>query len=465
MKLKTLVLTVTVLALLSALAWYLQRPPRAAAPDPRVGQTVFDAKALDQATQLRLSDQGKTVVLTKGPDGKWIDTSYFDLPADFSKLGRFIDDLSGAKIQRVVSRNPEVLARLEFKDTAISLLNAAGKDLWKLTLGKDAEGGGRFVKFDDETTGYLANIAVFLDADAKNWADSQLINLKSDDVAAVDIGFADGQSVAVTRAKKDEPWAAAKVPAGQRLKAESITSLLSTLTTLRFQDTSDLTDPNAVAAREHSRTVKLTTFDGKTLTVALGRKPEEKKSVPQKSEVSGQPAAPPASPLAAAKPEGEAGKSEVNGQNAASETKTETAATANAEPKTQNPEPKTPNPAATPPAPPKEETIPAGPVYASITSSDAAAPIDALMKKRAFQISDWNFTSLPQKPDDLFEPIPAPPAEKKPEAKPEAQPASATPESKPVEAKLAEPAPEAKPATSTPETEPAEAKPPETPKP
>jgi hypothetical protein len=39
------------------------------------------------------------------------------------------------------------------------------------------------------------------------------------------------------------------------------------------------------------------------------------------------------------------------------------------------------------------------------------------MKKRAFQIFDWNFTSLPLKRDELFEPVSTTtPAEKKPEA-------------------------------------------------
>jgi hypothetical protein len=66
------------------------------------------------------------------------------------------------------------------------------------------------------------------------------------------------------------------------------------------------------------------------------------------------------------------------------------------------------------PEEPKTETIPAGPVYAFITSSDPGATINALMAKRAFQIFDSNFTNLPQKREELFEPLPTAPAEKKP---------------------------------------------------
>ena len=61
------------------------------------------------------------------------------------------------------------------------------------------------------------------------------------------------------------------------------------------------------------------------------------------------------------------------------------------------------------------------------------------MKRRAFQIYDWNFTSLPQKSDELYEPVPAPPLpEKKPEA---AKPAEAKGETKPAEPPVATPKP------------------------
>lgn len=434
MKLKTLILSVAVLAVLSAVAFLLQRPSAPANQDARIGQPVFDTKALEKTARIRLADQGKTVLLTKQPNGKWIDSSYFDLPADFSKLSRFTDDLSNAKIQRLVTRSPERLARLDFKDTSIALLDSAGQALWAITLGKNAEGGGRFVKFDDEQKGYLANLSLYLDADAKNWADSLLVDLKPDDIAAVEVGFAEGGPVVATRAKKEATWAAAGAPTGQRIKGDRITSLLSSFSSLRFQDTADLTDANVEAARQHSRTVKLTTFDHKTITIQLGRKPEERKEIKaQMSEGSGQ-------------------RSEVRDQKITNELASGPASanppTASAAPATaptkQNSEPnpsaeaptkaESLNPQSTagpPPAKPEEpkvETIPAGPVYAFITSSDPAAPVNAIMMKRAFQIYDWNFTSLPQKSDELFEPVPAPPPEQKTETKPVEKPAE-TPKS------------------------------------
>jgi hypothetical protein len=409
MKLKTLALSVAILLVLAVVAYFLQRPPTAAAMDARIGQSVFAARVLEKTTRLRLIDQGKTVLLAKQPDGKWIDSSYFDLPADFSKLSRFIDDLANAKIQRLVTRSPERLARLDFKDTSIALLDSAGQVLWAITLGKNAEGGGRFVKFDDEQKGYLANLSLFLDADAKNWADSLLVDLKPDDIAGIEVGFETGEPVAASRAKKEDAWTAAKAPAGQRIKGDRITALLSSFGSLRFQDTADLTDANVETARRHSRTVRLTTFDHKSITLQLGRKPEEKKpeTRSQKSEA-GEP-----------KPEASNQKPEAASQGSTQNPEPNLSTVASAKVETLNPEPAA-APASQPP----------GPVYAFIASSDPAAPVNALMKKRAFQIYDWNFTSLPQKSDELFEPVPAAPPEEK---KPETRPAEPKPEAKPTE--------------------------------
>jgi hypothetical protein len=44
-------------------------------------------------------------------------------------------------------------------------------------------------------------------------------------------------------------------------------------------------------------------------------------------------------------------------------------------------------------------------VFASIVSSDPHAPVNEMMKRRAVEVDDYVFTGLPQKPDELFEPL------------------------------------------------------------
>jgi len=363
MKLKTLAAAVAVLAVLAIAAAWFNRTPPAPAADPRVGQPLADPALAPKIERLRVTDQGKTAELVRQPDGTWKVPGYYDFPADFSKVSSLVSDLTTAKLQRLVTTNPARIARLGFEGTKLDFLDAAGKKLWSVTLGRNADTGGRFVRFGDEAKAYLADLNSSIDAEPKDWADSALTNLKADDIAKVEIGFEDGPSVTVSRTKAGEPWTSAKTPAGQQVSSDKISSLLNSLDSLRFTDTADPKDPQAAAARQHERTFRLTTFGGQTTTVAVGRKPEEKKPAPK---------------VAAAKPATAAGDKS----------------------------------AAAPPPAPAEETIPAGPVYAAVTPADAKSPLNALMGQRAFQIDDYLFTSLPQKAADLYEPAPAAPAKK-----------------------------------------------------
>ncbi len=379
MKLKTLLVSVLVLAALSAGAFLLRRPPAPPTADPRIGQPLAEAGAVEKAAKLRFSDAGKTVLLTRQSDGSWRVPSYFDFPADFGKLSGFVGSLTETKLQRLVTSNAERLARLEFKDTKIELLDAADKPLLTLVLGKSAEAGGRFIRFGDEPKAYQANFSAWLDVEAKNWASTELLTLKADDIAKVEVPFADG-AVTFTRAKKDDAWTADKTPAGQRVKADRLANVLSSVGTIRFTETTEKTDANALAADANQRLFKLETFDKKVIKVGLGRKPEEKKLKAPVASADGK-----SGPAALGKVSDLAKKDGVAGDKKTDDAK---------------------------PLAPEFETIPAGPVFVVVSHGDgAAAPVNTLMAKRAFQMADYTFSGLPQKAEELFE---AAPAETKP---------------------------------------------------
>ena len=384
MKIRTIVLTIAVLAALSAVAFFATRTAPPPLADTRLGQPLIDRALVEKAAKLRFGDQGKTVTLVRQPDATWRVATYYDFPADFSKLTTFIGSLTDAKLDRLVTSSPDRIARLEFKDTKIELLDATDKEIWTVTLGKTPEtGGGRYLRYGAEQKAFLANLSAYLDTESKNWANTEILALKVDDVMKIEIPFAEGGPVTVTRAKKEDPWTAETTPTGQKLKAEKISSLLSSLSSIRFSDTNDLTDANAVAAKANERLFKFETFDKKIIKVALGRKPEEKKL---------KPAAPTAD-----------GKTGLASLGTAAEMLKKDADGKPAEPAK--------------PLMPEFETIPAGPVFVNISHGDgAAAPVNALMQKRAFQISDYTFTALPQKSDELFEPAPVV-APEKPEEK------------------------------------------------
>ncbi len=398
MKLKTLVVTVLVLAALSIGVYIARRPEASKSADTRLNQSLVDRAVIEKAQKMKLTDAGKTVDLVRQADGTWRVASYHDLPADFTKLSGFVGNLTDAKLQRLVTTSPDRIARLEFKDTKIELLDGADKSLATIVLGKNAEvGGGRYVRYGEEPKAYLANLTAFLDTESKNWANSELINVKADDIAKVEIPFAEGGSITVSRTKKEDPWTADKTPAGQKVKTDKVSSLLSALGNVRFSETTALDDPNVAPAKANLRTFKITTFDNKTMTVAMGRKPEEKKL------------------KASAPTDGKSGPAALGSvaDLAKKAEKKEGEPSAGDEKKDDKP------------LAPEFETIPAGPVYAFITHSDAVAPVNAAMQKRAYQISDYTFTGLPQKAEELFEPAPPP--------SPAATPAPASDEKKNTE--------------------------------
>ena len=360
MKLRTLILAVAVLAVLSAAAYLGNRPKAAPPADPRVGKVLLDPDTAARAAGLVVEDQGKRVELTRDAGGAWTDASYFGLPADAGKISQLARDLNEAKVERLVTESPERLAHLGFKDSSIAFRDASGREIWRLVIGKEPDSGsGRFIRFGDEPRAFFSGLHVWLDTDPKGWADPQLLDLKPDDIASVEIPFDAGVPVTASRAKKDSPWTTGAAPAGQRISADKLAPVLTTLTALKFSDTTDLGDAAAAAAAQHMRTFRLTTFDGRTVTLSLGRKPEEKR-------------------LKAPAVDAKAG---LDSLGKLTDTKADVK-----------------------PAVPEFDTIPAGPVFAVISSSDAKAAVNGLMKRRAFEVDDYVLTGLPQKLDDLLEP-------------------------------------------------------------
>lgn len=226
MKLKTLAITVTVLAVLSAVVFIARRPAPSKSADPRVNQPLTARTAIEQAAKIRLSEGGKTVEIVKQPDGMWRVPSYYDMPADFNKLTNLSTSLTAAKIDRLLTSRAEVMARLEFKDAKVELFDAAGKQLTTIVLGKTVENGGRAIRFGDEQKAYLATLNEWIDAEPKNWASSELLALKADDVAKIELPLAEGGPVTLARAKKEDPWTAEPTPAGQKVKGDKVSALL-----------------------------------------------------------------------------------------------------------------------------------------------------------------------------------------------------------------------------------------------
>jgi hypothetical protein len=327
------------------------------------------------------------VSLERHQDGSWVVANYHGLPADFGKLGSLTEPLLRTQVERFVTSNPERMARYEFKDSGLKLEDEKGGALWSLQLGKDTETGAKLLKFGDEMRAYQARLSVWLDTVPRNWADTRLLNWKPADIARVEIGLEQGAPLVLVRAAKEEPFkvGAEAGTAARTPKKDKVDSLLQTLCELRFVETNAPSDPEVAEARPHLRKLVLTQFDGRSLEVLVGRRPE--RTVLKAEAKPADPAKAGPAALLAAAPLGTAEADKPKGAEAPAAAAAELA---------------------------KTETIPPGPVFVFLRASDSLDPVNALMAKRAFQLAAYVFTNLPAKAEELLEtmaqPAPAQPA-------------------------------------------------------
>lgn len=349
MKVKSLALAVAGLAVVTAAVWFLKRDNNSGpAADARIGQTLLDSATVAKIGGLHLRSDGNEVTLTGiDPAGMsaGVVKEYHDLPADYTKFVRLIDDLTKdeAKITRMVASSPERLEKLGFDGDHIELRDKDGKAIWTLHLGNSPTSGGKFVKFGDESKAYLSGFSAWLDTSAKGWADAALIpGTKADDVVGIQARFPDGGTLTATRVDGKGVWKSQDLADGETLKDSELGSLASKLTGLRFTDTREPESLETIAGRPTARTYTITLADGRTYTITASQRQD--------------PAPAPAEPPA----EG-----------------------------------------ATPPAPPPQ------PADVYVQSSRAEDRVNALMKQRSFQVADWTFTGLPASRDALVNVVPA----------------------------------------------------------
>lgn len=348
MNLKILSITVLILAVLSAIVAWFDRPVAPADADPRIGTSLLADIPVNDAQSIEVTNNDNTVSLSRNDEGNWQVDSFHGLPVDTDKLRRLLGDLSEAEILRVVTRSPERAARLDLGTAAVTI------DDQTITFGQTASRGGRYLRLADgeDAPVYLTPASLFLDGVPRNWASTPLTAFEADDIQSVTLTFPDEPAVEATRDSVDAAWST-ELAENEQLNSQPITALLNTMRNLRFSTVAELDDPEVQAARDNARTFTLTTFDGETLTWRIGRKPEE--TIVKDAA---------ADPVAAIEDLTASPDFEPDSAEDALEDLT--------------------------------ETIPAGPVYVTLEGPADLAPLSAFQSQIAFGVSDFVFNGLPE---------------------------------------------------------------------
>lgn len=276
MNTKTLFLGVAILGLVAGLVFWQSQRGTTAPPRPGlVGQPLLSPETLAEASRLELAvgNGGRRVVLEKKEEGRWHLPEYHGLPVDFDKLRRFTQSLLDAKVDRHVTDSAERIERLGLGRNVIELFESGGESLWRLETGDSGPSGGNFIRLSKADGAFLTVSSIFPDTQSRNWPVKQPLQGSVEDIARVKVEFpGESEALRFEREEKGANFGSPDLAENQSVKNSEVTRLVRSILNGRYTEVVSADDPEAVAAREQSRAITLTNFDGDTKVVRVGRR-------------------------------------------------------------------------------------------------------------------------------------------------------------------------------------------------
>lgn len=164
--------------------------------------------------------------------------------ADWPKLRNLLASLAQAKVIEAKTGKPEYYARLGVED--VSNAEASGVlvklgvegETTAIIIGNKAQGrSGQYARLKDQAGSVLLDREFDIPEQTLEWADQEIIDINSAEVAEVEIIHPDGERVLVTKVSADQAdFDLAGVPEGREIKSSwAANSLASTLSLLEMK--------------------------------------------------------------------------------------------------------------------------------------------------------------------------------------------------------------------------------------
>lgn len=357
MNIRNLYISAGVLAVLALVTSLFKKSDSAPLLDERVGTAIVDPASLRDTAKIIVEKEEERLTFTNaGESNLWVLEERFNLPTSYDRISQLARNVSEAKLQRLVSENPQRIATLGFETgERVRFVDKLGNDIVAFQLGKETENGRQFMRFQGEEKAFLADTTFFINSNLDSWLEKKLVDFEADDVTSIEVSLQNGDQINVARENADSDWETTDaLPEGKILNQSSIGQIATRLSDLAFTATAEIDDDNVVAAKENSHQFTLKLSNGDSYEYAIGRQPEVK----VEKEV------------------------EKEGENGETTTEIE-----------------------------EEVVTPEGPVYYFIASSDSEDPVNAYMDRAAFEASSYQFTSLPDALDKLLSDAPPEPEE------------------------------------------------------
>ena len=238
------------------------------------GALLVQGLGLGEIASISIKSKDKSVTLEK-KDGEFVVSERNGYPASVKKVNDLLLDIMGIRIAEKVTSskgNHEELGVVVDGDeaTTIKFADQEGKDLVGIIVGKSAaRGGGKYVRLSDQDVVYASEKSLWLNTDITNYLDTDIVDVKKDDVERVDVTVGT-EKYAITR-NAEKKIVLDAVPEGRKQKDWEVESAFDALSSLSFDDVvteepKDLVfDATYVCKtkKHHTYTIKLAKKDDK----------------------------------------------------------------------------------------------------------------------------------------------------------------------------------------------------------
>jgi hypothetical protein len=247
------------------------------------GDTLFASFPATEIANIEITGADGSVTLVK-KDGKWTVAQRENYPANSVNVNEFIRTLAELKITRSLEAGPSFAPRFgmdeastkpEDRGLTATFKDASGKELAKVSLGKNIEGSqdaspmgampvGRYIRNHADESGFYAVNEMFfsVSADVTRWLAEEFI--APDKIKSVSLSQKGSEAVAwkLVRDAENAEFRLEGLKLGEALSSENVAPIKSLFSFARFEDVVTTAAAGERADAAGKRNAIIETFDG-----------------------------------------------------------------------------------------------------------------------------------------------------------------------------------------------------------
>ena len=213
---------------------------RAAKQEFQPGSLLIQGVAPEKIQTISIV-HGKETVTLKRQDKGFVLAERDDYPASVNRINELLLACLEIRCRTKVTDAKENYRELGVEEGAedavvVTFKDSSGRTLFGLVRGKNAEGGGAYVRLLDQSAVYASETNPAIDTTPTAYLDKKIVDVKADDIRRVEVQTGKDQ-YALARDEKGVVTLE-KVPEGKRAKSSVCDTVATALTDLEFSDVS-----------------------------------------------------------------------------------------------------------------------------------------------------------------------------------------------------------------------------------